>query len=186
MNLPQVTEKPQQHGDCCLGISTALLDALTRAFHTSAPTFHVISIGSGSGLLEALLLAKWVSSEQSQNLTIEGIEVCSTSDTGLNRYLPEDCSTTVRGTWEVSLRAQQAGSLLFVYPRDPELISRYLQFCVNSNNLRSIVWLGPKADWENFSHCFVDIPGFDPAETIEENGLVDYEMMTVIRKTGRR
>ncbi|KAK7756493.1 hypothetical protein SLS62_001327 [Diatrype stigma] len=131
MDLPEVAVDPRHYPDCCLSISTRLLDTLTDAFSTAivgagaggTGTGLVLSIGSGSGLLEALLLSRWSSSPSpsaapdpntlNRNRTllqIEGVEIRSSPP--VNRYLPDpENLTIVKGSWDViSPRARRAAT----------------------------------------------------------------------------
>ncbi|RYP69836.1 hypothetical protein DL769_005188 [Monosporascus sp. CRB-8-3] len=197
MDLPEITDEPKHYPDCCLSISTGLLNMLTDTFRTAAGTGLVLSIGSGSGLLEALLQSRWTASASaSDNNTttattatasraaafprIEGVEVRAS----VNRYLPAAAVGTVKGTWEVAPRARSdptVAALLFVYPRSPGLVSRYLREAEAS----AAVWLGHRSDWPDFEPCFAGAPGFDGAVEVvggRAAGLVEYEMMAVARR----
>ncbi|RYP85304.1 hypothetical protein DL770_005050 [Monosporascus sp. CRB-9-2] len=196
MDLPEVTDEPKHYPDCCLSISRGLLDVLTDTFRTAAETGPVLSIGSGSGLLEALLQSRWTaaSASASDNTTtattttnsaaasprIEGVEVHAS----VNRYLPAAAVGTVKGTWEVSPRARSdpaVAALLFAYPRSPALVSRYLREAEAS----VAVWLGHRSDWPDFEPCFAGAPGFNGAVQVvggRAAGLVEYEMMAVVRR----
>ncbi|RYP61863.1 hypothetical protein DL771_009982 [Monosporascus sp. 5C6A] len=199
MDLPEITDEPRHYPDCCLSISRGILDVLTDTFRTAAETGLVLSIGSGSGLLEALLQSRWAtvsalaSASASDNTTaaattisaaasprIEGVEVRAS----VNRYLPAAAVGTVRGTWEVSPRARSdptVAALLFVYPRSPALVSRYLREAAAS----VAVWLGHRSDWPDFEPCFAGAPGFGGAVEVVGGcaaGLVEYEMMAIVRR----
>ncbi|RYO83479.1 hypothetical protein DL764_009450 [Monosporascus ibericus] len=188
MDLPEVTHEPKHYPDCCLSISRGLLDVLTATFRTAAETGPVLSIGSGSGLLEALLQSRWTGNATTAATTtsaaasprIEGIEVRAS----VNRYLPAAAVGTVKGTWEVSPRARSdpaVAALLFAYPRSPALVSRYLR----EAEAGVAVWLGHRSDWLDFEPCFAGAPGFDGAVEVvggRAAGLVEYEMMAVVRR----
>ncbi|RYP42764.1 hypothetical protein DL768_010236 [Monosporascus sp. mg162] len=192
MDLPEVTDEPKHYPDCCLSISSGLLNVLTDTFRTTAETGPVLSIGSGSGLLEALLQSRWTAASASASasdnttssaaasLRIEGIEVRAS----INKYLPAAAVGTVKGTWEVSPRARPdpaVAALLFAYPRSPALVSRYLREAEAS----VAVWLGHRSDWPDFEPCFAGAPGFDGAVEVvggRAAGLVEYEMMAVVRR----
>ncbi|KAK7731812.1 hypothetical protein SLS53_008633 [Cytospora paraplurivora] len=192
MEPPRLSDTPQRYPDFCLSISARLTWALTNILtsacsHPNAPKHNLIlSIGSGSGLLEAHLQSLW-SSSPSNNLFIEGVEVRTAEEAPpVNRYLSEEQYTTVRGTFEISPRLREASALIFVYPREPGLIHRYLHAAGKDTNspLRAVVWLGPKADWDSFAECLRGVPGFGPVEipTNVTCGLVEYEMMGLIRR----
>jgi hypothetical protein len=206
MELPFMAlgEATIRHSDCCLGLSAKLMDTLIAAFGAVAvpnQVSTVLSIGSGTGLLEALLLARaqWESSTPGNanagctSLSIEGVEVPNDeSGKAMNKYLPEQAITTVRGTWEVSTRLAdpQVCAIMFIYPRQPSLVSKYVASVVERNHqVRILVWLGPVADWEEFRHCFTatNIAAtsvFEIAETRmgDSIGVDSFEMMVMFRR----
>lgn len=189
MDLPNLSDTPTRHPDFCLSISTKLLHTLTTILTTNGPdTNHdllILSVGSGSGLLEAHLLNHLtsISGPSSTKFTLQGVEVRSSPTTApVNKYLPEHHSTTVRGTWELSPLLEAADTLLFVYPRDPALVSRYLS--ARPASLRVVIWLGPRADWEVFGGCFAGLEGFGDVDVVEGEsaGVADFEMVAVVRR----
>ena len=133
MDTPQLSGYPTLYPDCCCPISDVLIQMLASIL-PSDPDL-TFSIGSGSGLLEALLL------RESSYLNIHAVEVSA----DLNKYLPEERMQLVRGTWDLASSARQAATWLFVYPRDLELIRKYIQLYGNGG-LRQIIWIGPQAD----------------------------------------
>ncbi|MCJ1333467.1 hypothetical protein MMC10_010166 [Thelotrema lepadinum] len=176
--FPALTTKPQHHPDCCLSLSTPLITYLLSHIRSLNP--KVLSIGSGSGLLETHLQAA-----ANPSLNLIGVEVGTESP---NKYLPLEATFHVKGTWEVCPEARQAGAWLFVYPRDPRLVNRYLdEVMANRSGERlaigfpgSIVWAGPRADWDIFEKCFVrDGLRRVALSTGAEAGLVEYEMCAV-------
>jgi hypothetical protein len=194
MDLPKLysQEAPVRFPICCLSISNKLLQILTDVFSNTAlsdETPTVLSIGSGSGILEALLLAHL----QSRSLlNIEGVEVQQLGGKApVNRYLPEQAIYTVRGTWDVISRLQDPDvtALMFVYPRQPGLISEYIKAITEQGlKVQVIVWLGPMADWEVFEPCFSTRNGTEQFVVSErrqgaEAGLDEYELMAVVRRT---
>lgn len=190
MDLPNLDDVPRRYPDSCLSISTHLIRTLTDVLtsdcsRASGPQKSlVVSVGSGSGLLEAHLQSLW-SSLPGCKLTIEGVEVRTAEEVcPVNRYLSEEHCTTVRGTFEVSQKGREASALVFVYPREPVLIQRYLQVAKDDGDspLETLVWLGPKADWETFAGCLKDVPGFGTVEIPKSCGVFDYEMMAVLRR----
>ncbi|KAK9418337.1 putative Ankyrin repeat-containing domain protein [Seiridium unicorne] len=142
----------------------------------------VLSVGSGSGLLEALLLERW-STLSEPKLFIEGVEVQqSVESTLLNKYLPEQHHSSVKGTWDLSPRAGDAAAFMFVYPRSPKLISSYLGKFAQSK-LDTVVWLGPKCDWSDFEKCFEGIDGWLTRVVSDgESGLLEYEMLALMER----
>ncbi|KAF3766434.1 hypothetical protein M406DRAFT_37994 [Cryphonectria parasitica EP155] len=186
--LPALSDEPCRYPDLCLSLSNRLIHCLTdivaSASNSSSPTL-VLSVGSGSGLLEAHLQARWAAHPEGSNLEVRGVEIRTTPPARpVNRWLPEEYCSTVRGTWELSSDLKSAGALLFVYPREPGLISRYLLAAAEKQDslLSTVVWLGPQADWQTFEACLRDAPGFGPIQIIQDCGLVEYEMMAVIRR----
>lgn len=190
MDLPPLDDAPRRYPDFCLSISTQLIRTLTDVLSSACSTSGrqkenlVLSVGSGSGLLEAHLQSLW-SSLPDCNLTIEGVEVRTAEQARpVNRYLSEEHYATVRGTFEVSPRGRDASALIFVYPREPVLIQRYLQAARDDGNspLQAVLWLGPKADWDTFAECLRDVPGFASVEIPGDCGAVEYEMMAVLQR----
>lgn len=197
LELPSLQDAPVRHPNCCLSFSSKLIEILTRIFSSSANpdgTSTVLSIGSGSGLLEALLLAHGEARDDSgaPNLNVEGVEVQQLSGKPpVNRYLPEQATYTVRGTWDVVSRLQDPDvtALMFVYPRQPALVTEYMKAIAEQGlSIQRIVWLGPMADWDVFEPCFVakderhwELEKMQGAEA----GLDGYEMLVVSRRTGQ-
>lgn len=187
MDLPKLNDHPSRHPDFCLSISTKLIHALTTILTKNGPETSnnlILSVGSGSGLLEARLLTHLASLPNSASkFTIQGVEVRSSpTAASVNKYLPEQHSATVRGTWELSPLLKSADTLLFVYPRDPELVRRYLTS--RPASLRLVLWLGPHADWEVFGGCFQGLEGFEDVGVIEGGtaGVADFEMVAVVQR----
>ncbi|KAI0158591.1 hypothetical protein BJ166DRAFT_307427 [Pestalotiopsis sp. NC0098] len=191
-------DEPTRHADCCLSLSTTLLNVLTsivnRRAGSDAPSAGserlVLSVGSGSGLLEALLQQKWTADPRddvSSGLFIEGVEVQQQSGKPslLNKYLPEQHHSGVKGTWDLSPRAAEAAVLMFVYPRSPELLMRYLDEATTHTRgrLGLVIWLGPKCDWVEFEGAFTGYSGWDTRVVPDdESGLFGYEMIAVLEK----
>ncbi|EKG17087.1 hypothetical protein MPH_05659 [Macrophomina phaseolina MS6] len=168
MALPTLSDVPTHHPDCCLSLSNNLFSILTHTISTVPGP--ILSIGSGSGLFEALLASRTTSR------MIEGVEVSSS----VNKYLPEESAYVVGGTWHLCPRARDAAIWVFVYPRVPALVKKYFE-ALGSTSVKLAVFLGPKADWADFQDAF-EASGFLSPEIIEKCGLVPYEMMAIIRK----
>lgn len=190
MDLPHLSDEPRRYPDFCLSISTRLIRTLTDLLASACSTFDrqkeclVLSVGSGSGLLEAYMQAL-CSSLPGCKLSIEGVEVRTAGEARpVNRYLSEERYITVRGTFEVSQRGKEASALLFVYPREPVLIQRYLEAPREEEDgpLQTVVWLGPKADWDTFANCFRDVTGFGSVQVLEDCGVAEYEIMAVLQR----
>lgn len=184
---PALEDDPHRYPDCCLTLSNRLIQSLTNILNSTDPIPEpnlVLSIGSGSGRLETHLQSHWLSTP-SCDLEIRGVEIRTPDDARpVNRWLPEQYYSTVQGTWQLSSDLQSAGALMFVYPRDPALISRYMLAAAQDQHspLRTLVWLGPRADWPTFEDCLCGTPGFERIQFVEDCGMVQYEMMVVVRK----
>jgi hypothetical protein len=169
MELSSVlTKEPRHHPDCCVALSTRLLESLVEALPPS-PSL-VASIGSGTGMLEAALQLF-----AGPSINLCGVEV----STNVNKYLPEEDIFSVGGTWDLFAGAVDAEALIFVYPREVSLLERYIHLNNNGRRLRKIIWLGPKSDWPDYepvllSSIFKDI-------TVIKDGSITatYEMMCI-------
>jgi hypothetical protein len=174
MDLTQISShlstSPTRFPDCCLSISSTLLTTLTNLI-PKKPAF-TLSIGSGSGLLEALL------SHSNASISVEGVEVAST----VNRYIAEEDMHLAGGAWDLYSRAQQAAAWMFVYPRDPRLVSRYIER-YGGENVEVVVWLGPRVDWVDYESCFLGSV-FSDVRVLEGVGLEPYEIAVVARRSG--
>ena len=226
MDLPAMDlgDKPSRHPHCCLSLSAKLLDVLTetcfgKADEDSArlgPRRTVLSVGSGTGLLEALWQQPLSSSpspcQHRREYRIEGVEVrlksaAVNASAVCNMYLPEQAINAVRSAADVVTSRLAVGDegdggdvvgVVFVYPRQPGLVSRYVRAlgddCGGRGERRGfvVVWLGPVADWyDAFKACF-DVNDDDEDQVMkkgdvevrtlsgEEAGVGEYEMMAVL------
>ncbi|KAI4719922.1 hypothetical protein E4T48_03838 [Aureobasidium sp. EXF-10727] len=134
--------EPRHHPDCCMAISQPLLHNLANLL-PHGPAISVLSIGSGTGLLESLLSQLL---EDSYDLC--GVEVSP----NVNKYLPEQNMFFVGGTWDLCSQAGKSHVWIFTYPREPKLIVQYLE-SHDHDNLSKIIWLGPKMDWQDYEDC---------------------------------
>lgn len=164
----QLSSSPRAFPNCCLGISSTLVAELASTL-PKKPGF-TISIGSGSGLLEALI------AHRHPNVCVEGVEVNSS----VNRYISEKDMNIVGGTWDLHPRSSQANAWMFVYPREPKLITKYID-TYGDHEVEMIIWLGPKADWPDYERCFCD-SSFSNLSFPDGNGTTPYEMLTIARK----
>jgi hypothetical protein len=145
-HLPELTTTPTRHPHCCASLSLTLLSHLDAIL--PAPPRLTLSIGSGSGLLEALLLHHHPTRAGIIPISLFGIEVSSSDNAAaVNRFLPEQNATEVPGTWAVSNHVMDATALLFVYPRQTALVKGYLE---KATGAEVVVWIGPVADKEEF------------------------------------
>ncbi|RMZ86029.1 hypothetical protein DV737_g292, partial [Chaetothyriales sp. CBS 132003] len=119
----------------------------------------VFSIGSGTGLLEALLTRHLVTH---QRTNLVGVEVYASAP--VNKYLDDDHVRLVRGTWDVcqtvtTSPASTAAAWMFVYPRHVSLVEKYLDTLPlggleereegargRGNAPQMVIWAGPRAD----------------------------------------
>ncbi|PYH81220.1 hypothetical protein BO82DRAFT_432840 [Aspergillus uvarum CBS 121591] len=172
MSLPQISAQlsptPHPFPTCCLALSSTLITYLGKLLPTH-PGF-TLSIGSGSGLLEALIALRH------PTVPVEGVEVSG----GVNRYLEEWDLNVVQGTWDLHPRAAGAAAWMFVYPREPGLVRRYLEE-FGRGAVQMVVWLGPRADWGDYVGCFEE--GVWVGEELgEEEGVAGYEVCVVLRR----
>ncbi|KAI1365116.1 hypothetical protein F5Y08DRAFT_304905 [Xylaria arbuscula] len=167
----------------------------------------VLSIGSGTGLLEELLhrylnsgvrdRGDEVSSSSAatspptptaaaDGWRVEGVEVNHT----MNIHLPEDRINHVSGTWAIlEARARTVSVLMFVYPRDGALVRRYIDaFMMREGaSVQLVLWLGPKCDWEEtgFGSVGAGAAAKDELEITEMRsggGLAEFEMLAALRR----
>lgn len=144
-SLPEITSQTLRHPDCCLSLSRGILGSIIEGLPEES---LILSIGSGTGLLETLLMQK------DDKVIIQGVEVNST----VNKWLSSDQLHVVKGTWELCQEAQDAETWLFVYPRNPTLVTKYITEYGSSRNLKCIIWIGPTLDWNDFGPCFEPAP----------------------------
>lgn len=162
----QINGQYRQFPGCCLALSTPLLNALINLL-PEQPNF-TLSIGSGTGLLESLITYR------DGKTLVEGVEIGST----VNRYITEESMHVVTGGWGLCPRARDAAAWMFVYPRDPGLISKYIEQYPES--VETIIWLGPKNDWADYEPVF-SRSLFSELQVLEA-GLAPYEAAVVARK----
>lgn len=163
--LPHLTDEPQHFAACCLALSKPLLQTLLAALPRSPAL--VLSVGSGSGLLEALLLHA-----SSGGLELYGVEVASCQCP----FLPDERVLRVPGTRALHADAVLASVLMFVYPRVSALVAEYVDVCAGGA-LEKLVWLGHRSDWADCERLVVD--AFTDVRIVEGVGLPDHEIMVV-------
>lgn len=169
MDSLTLTEVPKLFPGYCASISRGLVD-LMAGLLPRKPGF-TLSIGSGSGLLEAFIMKNY------SDIQIQGVEV----DKGVNVYLPEDCCNVVLGTWDTCDKAIESSTWLFVYPRECSLITKYLDR-FSSGAVNSVVWIGPTADVPEVSKTF-NSTTFKEHKSIELGVLPEFETFLVFSKT---
>ncbi|KAF3034767.1 hypothetical protein E8E12_000630 [Didymella heteroderae] len=139
---PRLTDKATAYPGCCLALSTPLVAHL-HSLLPPAPAL-TLSIGSGFGLLEALLLvAPYLSN-------VVGVEVAPSPNT----YLPRANHRVVHGSRFHEPLAAEAEAWLFVYPRRVGLVNEYMA-SYGDDAVQTIIWIGPQADWDDYKGCFV-------------------------------
>jgi len=130
-----------------------------------------LSIGSGTGLLEAAILQ-----HSHEQIDIVGVEVSPS----VNKYLPEQNILVVNGTWALHVKAQTAAAWMFVYPREPRLVATYIETCA-SDAPKTIIWLGPRNDWPDYAPVF-ERGQFHHLELLDNCGVAGYEVMVIATK----
>ena len=165
MKLPQLSDVAAHHPDCCCSLSETLIAKIASLLPTKLGL--ALSIGSGTGLLEALLLA------YRPTMNLRAVEVSN----AVNKYLPEDLMETVNGTWDLCNSAHDAGSWIFVYPRESDLIKRYAQV-FGHGNTKQVIWIGPLADLPEIQDTYCP-SAIWKQEFIKDSGLSEYEIMVL-------
>ncbi|KAL8920737.1 MAG: hypothetical protein Q9208_006067 [Pyrenodesmia sp. 3 TL-2023] len=129
-----------------------------------------ISIGHGHGLLEAYLL------EQCPTLNLLGVDVFYTCP----QYLPEAQVRILGSTSALLAESTGAEAWLFVYPKDLGLLGRYVHEYGDDGAVKTIVWIGPRMDWEDVERG-IPRKGWRIEEP-EVTGLKEYEALKLCRK----
>lgn len=168
--LSNLGEEPAPFADCCAAISRPLVQAITDRLPRSPAL--VLSIGSGSGLLENLLLQHGSVSNDVPSLNLYGVEV----PTCTNKHLPEDRSLTVASTNTLYSDAMFASALIFVYPRQVGLIAQYLNACCGGA-LEKVLWLGHRSDWLDTQTLIS--AAFGSIEYVDGPGVAEYELLVI-------
>lgn len=165
MKLPQLSDIAAQNPDCCCSLSKTLIAKIASLLPTELGL--ALSIGSGTGLLEALLL------DYRPTVNLRAVEVSKV----VNKYLPGDLMETVNGTWDLCNSAHDAGSWIFVYPRDPGLIKRYAQV-FGQGSTKQVIWIAPLADLLEIQDTYLPSTIWK-REILKDCGLSDYEIMVL-------
>lgn len=168
-SLPELTGDPTVYPGCCLALSTTLV---THIHALLPPTPDVtLSIGSGFGLLEALLMTKTPMPQ------VLGVEVHPSP----NKYLPASNHCAVHGSRFLEPLAGRATTWLFIYPRRVGLINEYLAE-YGTQRVEKIIWAGPKADWDDYKDCFI---GWQlTVQSADAVGGKAWELIVVAEKSG--
>lgn len=164
MEYSGLSDEPKQYPYCCASMSKLLIDTIKTLLPQTPNVCY--SIGSGTGFLEASV---FMSSDGL--LDIRGVEVSR----AVNKYLPTDKSLSVMNTSSLHPEAKNAKVLLFVYPRDPVLVSRYIHSC-DTHVLETVVWIGPRSDWDDYEKI-IATPFFESVQVISDAGVAYYELL---------
>lgn len=170
MSLDSLGKEPAHFADCCVAVSRPLIQAVAARLPRSPAL--VLSIGSGSGFLENLLLEYVTRSHYASPLDLYGVEVPSCA----NKHLPAECLLRVDSTTSLYTDAVFASALLFVYPRQVSLIAQYLNVCLGGA-LESLLWLGHRNDWPDAASLIC--AAFDHVEYYDGPGFVEYELLVI-------
>jgi len=163
VEMDGLADEPKLFPDCCAGLSRPLLKTLaSRLPHHPA---MVLSIGCGSGLLEGLLLL-----DGDEQVNVFGVEVAACG----SKHLPERRLLRVPSTSSLHPEAWLASTLLFVYPRQPTLLARYMETFL-SGALEQVVWLGHRSDWPEIEDVLASF--FHEIEAVEGPGMMEYELL---------
>ena len=151
---------------CCSSLSLSLIQHLASLLPPDPAL--TLSVGSGTGLLEALLL------HQRPTLDLKAVEVPSIN----NKFMPVDKMKIVNGSRDLCDLAADASAWMFIYPRDTRLLQRYVR-AFGDQKCELIISIGPRADQlknDVFREMWMK-------EDFENCGLRDYEIMTLWRRT---
>jgi hypothetical protein len=139
--LPALTSTPTPYPGCCLALSKPLLAHIASLL--PPPPHLTLSIGSGYGLLEALLLSPPYS------LNATGVEVQPSPNT----YLQPSNHKEVTGSRSLHELAGEAEGWMFVYPRRVGMVDEYMK-TYGEGRVECVIWIGPQADWGDYEGCF--------------------------------
>ena len=165
--LPQLTDDPIFNPDCCVSLSTKFIEKVASLLR-ERPAL-TLSIGSGSGLFEALLL------QHHPTLNLKAVEV----STKINKYLPDQSLHIVSGTWALDPSAKDAGTWVFTYPKNFDLVNRYAQAFEWGVTSR-IIWIGPSTDLHDLEATSL-APEWEQIIVTDFN-LCAYETMIIWRR----
>ncbi|KAJ7271291.1 hypothetical protein B0H12DRAFT_1200294 [Mycena haematopus] len=176
-DLPTLTASASRHSSSCASLSLPLLDLLDAVM--PPPPALTLSVGSGPGLLEALLLQRHP--HRCSPRSFLGVDVAQTPAPAhpVNRFLPTANTALVPGTWAVAPEAGSAEGLLFVYPRQPALVHAYLE---RGTRVRTVVWIGPRCDVGEFEGVMREWGEEDRAATGGGAVVEDGERVLVFRR----
>lgn len=174
----QLTKEPKHYPDCCLSLSTDILERVASNILacTDTPDILVLSVGCGTGLFENQLATYLATNYIEAVVKVQGVEVVSARI----KHLSASDIHYVHGTWDASEAAENADFLLFVYPREAALVQRYLQ---TYDGIKAALWLGPAADWADHATILLELPGFETAQILRDAGLMPYELAVLFTRS---
>ncbi|KAI8943353.1 hypothetical protein NX059_001370 [Plenodomus lindquistii] len=167
-SLPLLTPDPIAYSGCCLALSKPLVDYVSTLL--PPPPSFALSIGSGFGLLEAHLATG------AYNVYVVGVEVAPSS----NVYLCEQHHRVVSGSRFLDPLAAKATAWLFIYPRRVGLVHEYL-LEYGGLAVDTVIWAGPKADWDDYKDCFTVSWEVD-VHSADEIGGRAWELVAIAKK----
>lgn len=185
---------PGRRHDCCVGLSERFVDFLRDQTGLSIlgneSKATILSIGSGSGLLE-VLLQRALEKQDTGRIQVEGVEVHSPAP--VNKYLHGPTIHVVNGTWELCDRAFQEDVKMwfFIYPRQPQLVRRYFERLNDADTgseskrqgVVAVIWAGPEGDWVDYEEIFQYKMGWMVKKVAaEEAGVSAWETVAIMRK----
>lgn len=163
-----LTEKPKHFGGCCPGVSKPLINVLLDRLPQEA---MILSVGSGSGLFEAILL-NVARNERRRSLNLRGVEVPPC----INTHLREDQVLRVPCSMSLHPDAFLASAWMFVYPRRASLVSMYLD-AFKDGAMEMLLWLGHRSDWPEVEPLLIS--AFVKLECIDGPGIPEYEILAI-------
>ncbi|KAK5173763.1 uncharacterized protein LTR77_002444 [Saxophila tyrrhenica] len=166
--LDQTTK---HYADLCPAISRPLVATLVD-WLPPAPAL-TLSIGCGSGILEAILLHA-AEEDHGKQLNLCAVEVPDCAVT----HLPEDCVARVPNTFSIYDDAMLASTLIFVYPRQAKIIAMYLG-AAKGTALEQIIWLGHRSDWPEAEEIL--LASSVQIQRVERPGTAEYELLVIAR-----
>lgn len=165
----RLSEKPVHFGGCCPGVSKPLIDSILDRLPPGEAL--ILSVGSGSGLFEAILLGI-ARKDRKRCLNLFGVELPPC----VNRHLPENRLLRVACSKSLHPEAFLASAWLFVYPREATLVAMYLDAFMDGA-METLMWLGHRNDWPEMELLL--LAAFIKLECINGPGIPDYEVLAV-------
>ena len=169
ITLDKLNDRPLHFGDCCPGISRPLINTLIDRL-PQAPAL-IISVGSGSGLFEAILL-ETAEKDRERRLNLYGIEVPPC----VNSHLPNERVLRVPCSFSLHPEAFFASAWMFIYPKRASLVATYLDAFMDGA-MESLVWLGHRNDWLEMEMLL--LAAFVKLECIDGPGIPQYEVLAI-------